>query len=55
MEKKIGKKSHSAEKKQKGGPPHSSGFVGYVLKITKPKRGSFGINWMRFPGIRLIS
>ena len=35
------KKSHSAEKNQKGDPLVSAGFVGYVKKV-KNERGPFG-------------
>ena len=50
-DKKIEKKSHSAEKKRNGGPFTLIRFSRLRLKSEKPKRGPFAKNQMRFLGI----
>ena len=42
-DKKIRKKSHIAQKIEKGDSLVPSGFVGYVLNVKNQKRGPFGI------------
>ena len=42
--KKFQKKLHSAEKNRKGNPLVSSGFVGFLEKAKKNKRGPFGLS-----------
>ena len=56
--KKFSKMSHNAEKSRKGAPSVSSGFVGFLEKLKKMKRGPFGLSllWLDLAlgGFRIV-